>query len=303
MTKNFYIDKTFGANGPTIFGLRLKNQLEKDGFLFKEDSNNRICIIRGDKKEGANNILRLDGLYLDAGGKEGKSEVMNRPIFKSYRRFNKIVFQSDFSKKCYEEFTGIKKDNSIIYNGAPDDFFKEVDPAVRPEGFDKVVIASSKWRRHKRIQECINAFKDKRLKDVALVILGGYKNLNIPNVFSLPRITHSNLPKYYQMADAMIHLAWLDWCPNTVVEGLASKLPVLCSHNGGTKELVNNDGVIIQLEEDYKVGEQVHLYRPPKVDTNIIVEGVLKILNMPKIQEREDLKISNTSLQYSNLFI
>ena len=104
------------------------------------------------------------------------------------------------------------------------------------------------------------------------------------------------------MADAMIHLAWLDWCPNTVVEGLASRLPVLCSHNGGTKELVKNDGVVIQLEEDYKIGEEVYLYQPPKVDTNIIVEGVLKTLNIPKIQERKDLKISKTSLQYSKLF-
>jgi glycosyltransferase involved in cell wall biosynthesis len=301
--KDFYIDKTSGENGPTIFGLRLKEQLEKDGLLFNENSNNRVCIISGKIKKGANNILRLDGLYLDAGGKEGKSEILNKRIFKSYRRFDKIVFQSEFSRECYEAFTGIKKENYIINNGAPISFFKESISATRPEGFDKVVIASSKWRRHKRIKECINAFKDKRLKNVALVILGGYKNVDMPNVFCLPRIPHSDLPKYYQMADAMIHLAWLDWCPNTVVEGLASRLPVLCSHNGGTKELVKNDGVVIQLEEDYKIGEEVYLYQPPKVDTNIIVEGILKTLNIPKIQERKDLKISNTSLQYSNLFI
>lgn len=300
--KSFYIDKCDGLNGPSIFGLRLKNQLEEEGFIFKDDSKNRISIISGKKIKGSNNILRLDGLYLDAGGREGKSENLNKRIFKSYKAFDKIVFQSDFSKKCYESFTGVKKENYIIPNGVPEVFFNKIDPATRPEGFDKIVIASSRWRRHKRIEECIKAFKDKRLKNVALVILGGYKSVDMPNVFCLPRIPHVDLPKYYQMADAMIHLAWLDWCPNTVVEGLASRLPVLCSHNGGTKELVKDDGIVVKLEEDYKIGEEVFLYRPPKVDINTIVEGILKLIEMPKIKERGDLKISNTCLSYSSLF-
>ena len=105
------------------------------------------------------------------------------------------------------------------------------------------------------------------------------------------------------MADAMAHLSWLDWCPNTVVEGLASRLPVLCTHNGGTRELVKNDGLVIQLEENYKMGQMVDLYRPPKIDNNIIVEGILKIIEMPKIDTRKDLNIKNTALQYKKLFI
>ena len=100
----------------------------------------------------------------------------------------------------------------------------------------------------------------------------------------------------------MIHLCWLDCCPNTVVEGLASGLPVVCSHNGGTKELVRDDGIVIQLEEDYEYGSMVNLYHPPKVDTNIIVEAVLKSLEMPKVKNRGDLKMSNVSKKYKALF-
>jgi glycosyltransferase involved in cell wall biosynthesis len=134
------------------------------------------------------------------------------------------------------------------------------------------------------------------------VVLGGYKAIDMPNVFCLPMIRSDELPKYYKMADAMIHLCWLDCCPNSVIEGLASGLPVLCSHNGGTKELVKDDGIIIQIEDDYRYGDMVPLYSPPEVDIDIIVDGVLRLLEMPKIKPREDLKISNTSLLYSKLF-
>jgi glycosyltransferase involved in cell wall biosynthesis len=301
--KDFYIDK-FNPNtkGPFIFASRLKDELEEQGLSFSADSKNRLSIISGAYQEGANNMLRLDGLYLDSLNTKGKSRLLNKRIYKCYKKFDHIVFQSEFCKNCYESFTGKEKPNSVIYNGAPEYFFKECDTIDKPEGFEKVVIASSKWRRHKRVEEAIMAFKSPKLKDVALVILGGYKNVSASNIFSLPKIKPKKLPSYLQMADAMIHLSWLDWCPNSVVEGLASRLPVLCTHNGGTKELVKDDGVVIELEETYEIGKNVPLYKPPKVDVDIIVDGVLKLIEMPKIAPRDDLKISNTALSYSKLF-
>jgi len=301
--KDFFIDKHNKSKGPFIFASRLKTALENQGLKFDGASKNRICIISGKYRKGFNNILRLDGLYLDSKHRLGNSQKKNTPMFRSYEAFDHIVFQSEFGKKIYEAFTKKEKLNSIIYNGVSDSFFEEVEPAKKPEGFDKVIIASGTWRRHKRIQECISAFADKRLKNVALVILGGFKNVKLDNVFSLPKIHPEELAKYYQMADGMIHLCWLDCCPNVVVEGLASRLPVLCSHNGGTHELVKDDGIVIKIEEDYKYGEMVDLYHPPRVDTNIIVEGVLKLLEMPKIKPREDLKISNVAKNYQKLFI
>ena len=101
----------------------------------------------------------------------------------------------------------------------------------------------------------------------------------------------------------MIHMCWLDSCPNSVAEGLACGLPVLCSHNGGTKELVKDDGVIIQIEEDYEYGPRVPLYDPPKVDTNIIVEGVLQVLEKGRIESREDLRIANVAEKYADIFV
>ena len=302
---NFYINNYSNNDGPSIFGNRLKQELENQNFLFDELSNNRISITHGTYVDESFNILRLDGLYLDSGNTLGDSNSLNKPIFDSYKMFDHIVFQSVFAQKNYEAFTGIEKSNSIIYNGVEYIFFENEDRIDKPEGFDKVVIASSKWRRHKRIEECIEAFKSKKLKDVALVILGGYQNVDMPNVFSLPMVSPESLPMFYKMADIMIHLCWLDCCPNSVVEALASGLKVVCSSNGGTHEIVKGDGIVLQLEDDYKYGEMVDLYNPPEVDINSIVDGILKCLELPKYEDelkREDLRIKNVATRYSNLF-
>ena len=76
---------------------------------------------------------------------------------------------------------------------------------------------------------------------------------------------------------------------------------MLCSHNGGTKELVKDDGIIIELEEDYKIGTRLDLYSPPKVDIEIIVKGIQDIIEMPLVTNRDDLKISNVALKYKQL--
>jgi len=301
---DFYINQTQSTNGPSIFGSRLKNQLESDGLISSEESVNRINIILGESQKNKNNILRLDGLYLDSGNKLGDTDYLNNEILISYNSSNKVVFQSYFSKKCYEEFMGKHKDSYVIRNGVPDIYFnnKSLPKAKKPKGFDKVVIASAEWRRHKRIEEAIECFKSPKLKNVALVILGGYKNVNLNNVFCLPKISPEILPRYYQMADAMIHLSWLDWCPNSVVEGLGCGLPVLCSSNGGTKELVQESGIIIEIEEPYKIGEKVDLYNPPNVDINYITKKILDLIDMPKVN-RSDLHIKNSAKLYKDLFV
>jgi hypothetical protein len=55
------------------------------------------------------------------------------------------------------------------------------------------------------------------------------------------------------------------------------------------------------LEEDYEIGVRVPLYNPPKVDTNIIVDGILEVLEKPTIFDRLDLDILSVAKKYEDL--
>ncbi|UCG68771.1 MAG: glycosyltransferase [Thermoplasmata archaeon] len=72
-----------------------------------------------------------------------------------------------------------------------------------------------------------------------------------PNIKCSGSVPTEDLPKYLRGGDAFIHLSWFENCPNTTVEALTSGLPGLCTRNGGTKEIVRSNGIIIQCEEDY----------------------------------------------------
>lgn len=305
LNKSFFINRADArGGGPEIFGSRLKESLISRGYSFSPDSDNNIAIIEGEYKEGKNNILRLDGLYLD--GKSVSSDKRNETILSCYREFDSIVFQSEFCKDVYEAAAGPHKNSTIINNGAPY-AFSPFGHSRHIENFEKVCIASASWRRHKRLEEMVEAFSSPKLKDIGLLVLGGASYMDSAkcpeNVILLPSVPPDHLPNIYRSADAMIHLAWLDWCPNTVVEGLCCGLPVLCSSNGGTKELVKNNGVVIQIEKDYIPGDPASLYSPPKVDSDIIIEGVLSVLELEKHSGRSDLSIYKASELYDSLLV
>ena len=295
MSSDHFIDLS-GSGGPSIFAKRLSFGLIESGCHFNPSSTNRISIIEGQRADGANNILRLDGLYFH------KNDPRNSNIFSCYDSFDHIVFQGEFCRDQYEAFTETKRQHTIIRNGAPKEFFKRCEQRASSR---KRIVASASWRRHKRLEETVEAFKDSRLENVDLFVLGGanYWNKSFPkNVHMLPQMNYSRLYEFLRDFDAMVHLSWLDWCPNSVVEGLASGLPVLCSHNGGTKELVKDNGVIIQLEEDYIPGTELDLYSPPKVNIDTIVDGILEVLEVESGFIREDLKIENVAQKYLKLF-
>mgnify|MGYP000285726849 FL=1 len=263
----FFINNCNPTGGPGIFGGRLKKQFEKNGHKFVdpyvsgEIPDKNISIIQGDRiAECRLNALRLDGLYFDS--ESLNNDQMNSGIFKSFDQADHIVYQSQFSKDMYHSFYGRKdpSQESIIHNGLDqEEFLSNVKPVKLSDPvfskYGKICVASASWRRHKRLEETIEAFKDPKLKNVLLIALGGMPYIkdksSIPdNVLLTPLLKPEQTAPIYCMADAMIHLAWLDWCPNTVVEGLSCGAPVLCSHNGGTKELVKDNGVVVQLEED-----------------------------------------------------
>ena len=315
---NFHVSDTVPRGGPGIFGSRLMQEFidqgdRFNGYLDAPDIDLNVSIIEGQRtaNENAMNVLRLDGCYFDSALGVEKCFDQNFPLMQSIKRHDHVVFQSEHSKRLCNILglhTDIDVPSSVIHNGVPEVFCpKEFEPLKDEKPY---LIASASWRRHKRLEETVAAFADPRLADYNLVVLGGteYKLESNPyftdipkNVLMLPSFSPHRLPSLYQTAIGMIHLCWLDSCPNSVVEALACGIPVLCSHNGGTKELVVDNGVVIQLEEDYEYGTMVDLYNPPVVDINTIVEGVLGVLEKPKGFARPDLSITTTAKNYKRL--
>ena len=51
------------------------------------------------------------------------------------------------------------------------------------------------------------------------------------------------------LSAAFIHLAWLDHCPNVVVDARAAACQIICSSAGGTKEIAGPSAIVIEEDE------------------------------------------------------
>ncbi len=295
----FYINQAGPGGGPSIFGERLRDALIETGWkwnrLFPSIS---FIFGSGFFRPFGLNILRLDGLYLDSNNTLGDSDTKNKPLHKAYINADGIIFQSEFSRKLFQSFMGKRNcPQTVIPNGSPVSFSNE-GPKIK-YGFNKTLLCSGNWRAHKRLDCIIEGFLEYGARDTGLVIIGNAPEdrINHSNIKFIDRVPTYDLPQYLRGGDAFIHLSWLDNCPNSVVEVLSGGLPVLCTHNGGTKELVKDNGSVIECEEDYDF-KKVNLYNPPKCDKKLVAAGIEKILAREKAIVCDYLRIENTASRY-----
>ena len=85
----------------------------------------------------------------------------------------------------------------------------------------------------------------------------------------------TKLPYWYRTGDIYIHLAWLEACGNTQVEAMGCGLPVLCTNEGGAREVVEkaHAGFISQADEKYDF-TLADVYNPPAPDYEIIAKDI-----------------------------
>jgi glycosyltransferase involved in cell wall biosynthesis len=296
--------RVYGQGGPLNFAYSLGTEFLRQGHELipprELSCDINLNIISGPILPGCKNVLRLDGLYFDS--EDTQTDEKNAPIFRSYQDHDHVIFQTEFSRLMYETHTKQVRPNTVIHNGASRLFKagRQLDDVIfKP----KMLIASSSWRRHKRLEEIVSAMTD--LPDIGLIVMGGqdYWSGPVPdNVRMMPKVDQARLPAYYNSADAMVHIAWLDWCPNVVLEALCCGLPVLCNRNGGTHEVVDH-GLFVHSEAEYDPasGDQVTLYNPPKA--NMLPSAIEEVLRKPKRTEIPDhLYIDSVCKKYLDVF-
>ena len=253
------------TSGPNHFATKLTKYLDAT-FDPRQRPDLRLCFI---ETYNDNNdiplVQRLDGIYFN---KDHNYKFQNANIRKTYARASGVVYQTNFNKKLITKYFGPHTKSVVINNGADIKYINNIEP-LEDKMFDKyetVWSCASSWRPHKRLQENIKYFLEhSSSKD--LLIVAGRVEAGIINDERVKYVGHLNIEQLislYKRSDNFIHLAWLDHCPNVVVDARASGCRIICSSSGGTKEVAGSDAIVI--EEDEWDFQPVELYKPPKLN-------------------------------------
>ena len=280
--------------GPKIFLSRLKENFEKRRLIKTTHYFNPFCdlglfVSVAHSLYNKPYILRLDGFYFDSGETLGSNSRLNAPIVKSINSAQGIIYQSQFTRKFIEEHL-IKTDlpSRIIPNGVDTDLFSPLGDDCRKQlniaASHKVLVTSSSWRAHKRLNDILLVFNElrKTYDNTLHLLIIGKPDQSVPNdpyIHTSGRVDPQDLPMWYRTGDLFLFLSWLDNCPNVVLEAMGCGLPVVCSNQGGTREIVERvSGGIIAMADDEFGYHDTDLYNPPRPDHQVIITSVLDVL-------------------------
>ena len=110
-------------------------------------------------------------------------------------------------------------------------------------------------------------------KNDCLVVAGSNPDYQIKNdrIFYVGNLSQDVLFSLYKRSKYFIHLAFLDHCPNVVVDARAAGCKIICASSGGTKEIAGSDALIVKdIDWDFK---PLKLYEPPDLDLSSFIDN------------------------------
>lgn len=286
---------SLSGGGPSIFLKRLRKsiamqKLARPTFFIDpfSDINIYANVTRNPWRKPY--VMRVDGIYFDKARSEAERNTLNKPIFWGFDNARGVVFQSSFDAKLIASVHGAPKvPHEIIPNGVDLEEFSPRGQDMRgllgATQDELIFLASAKWRAHKRLDSIINvflAFKKTHDQPCRLLILGHIDHplsVDDPSIQIVGHVSPDKLAPWYRTADVFLFFSWLDHCPNTVVEALACGLPVVCTNQGGTRELIKltGGGEVAEADAPFPF-EPVALYSPPEPDLVTLLEAVERVV-------------------------
>ena len=280
-------------SGPNHFASKLAKELASSGVSF-EDSKKpdaRLCFIEtyNTFTDGVPLFQRLDGIYFNTAQNYNQQ---NANIKRTYDMSDGVVFQSNFNKELITKYFGEHQNHTVIHNGADIEYISRQGPLENKllDKFENTWCCASSWRPHKRLQENVRYFLEHSGEKDCLIIAGKSEEPVPRNdrVLYAGELTIPQLTSLYKRSKYFIHLAWLDHCPNVVVDARAAGCKIVCSSAGGTREIAGADAIIV--EEDEWNFEPVKLYEPPKLDFSRKTSNNWEV----------DINITTTAKKYKN---
>lgn len=200
----------------------------------------------------------------------GDWEAQNRRMALAYHAADWVFYQSEFCRESANKFLGARNGpGEVLYNAVDTRrYAPTVDgPKKGVDGFVFLITGKIGDHLYYRLESTIAGLKTARDSglDARLTIAGWVGDrarkqaehlaaeMGIADAVRFTgSYTQEQAPDIYRGADAYVMTKHNDPCPNTVLEAMASGLPVLYSESGGVPELVGDAaGIALPCPSDW----------------------------------------------------
>ncbi|HEB79829.1 MAG TPA: glycosyltransferase [Rhodospirillales bacterium] len=236
------------------------------------------------KARGVPIVGNQDGAFYPAWC-AGDWEAENRRMAEQYHLADYVFHQSEFCRRSAEKFLGARSGardgaSEVLHNAVDTSRFKPLNGA-RTEGGPFIFLLAGKVQAHQayRIETSARGVAGARKQglDARLVVAGAIDPLAMAAAAGMAEFvsfhgpySQQQAPALFASADAYIMTNHNDACPSSVIEAMASGLPVVYAKSGGVPELVGEEGGVA-----LETGESWEEQLTPSAEA--VAEGMLKV--------------------------
>jgi glycosyltransferase involved in cell wall biosynthesis len=188
-------------------------------------------------------LHRIDGSAADY-GRDGGADVRQALVD---LLADATVFQSAYGREVTRRRRIIACDGPVVHNAVDVDRFHPEGARLPLPGTVRLGHVAYSTNARKGAAAVFDLAR--RRADITFVMVGRYEAPPaLPNVVMLGLADWERLPVILRSCTALLTLSENEACPNVVLEGLASGLPVLYKASGGTPELVGECGAAVDAD-------------------------------------------------------
>jgi glycosyltransferase involved in cell wall biosynthesis len=203
------------------------------------------------KRRGAAVVVNQNGVGYP-GWAGDRTEAVNRPQRRAIRGADHVLYQSAFAKDSADIFLGEPRGEWEILHNAVD--VARFTPGEPPSGAPTLLLGGDQTQAY-RLDVGLRTLAAVRRSqpDASLIVSGRLVSDPEPLIRELGlagavefvgRYAQRDAPDVYRRAHVLLHPKVNDPCPSTVLEAMATGVPVVYAASGGTIELVGNDAGI-----------------------------------------------------------
>lgn len=228
------------------------------------------------------------------------------PLAKKIWRRSAAVVANSAGLRNLALKTNPEQEISQIYNGIDTNEFKPNNQSSHSMSPFRIICVSRITAR-KGIKYLIEAVAKLKAANLSLEIIGEgdekealeklVKEMKLENMVQfVGLVEHSQLPELYCRADVFVLPSLNEGMSNTLLEALASGLPIIATNTGGTKELIreNANGFIIKTKDSNDIAE--------KLEKLIVNPELVRSMGIESRRIAEQMSWKKVAEQYLELY-
>ena len=194
---------------------------------------------------------------------------------RSMKRADGVIFLTDYASRIIQGATGKLRNFSVIPHGVGADFKQTTSSGTWPEEPGRLIrclyVSNVEMYKHQWIVVRAIGELRRRGHNVSLSLAGGGSGLpkrlldeeiarTDPQgdfIESIGFVRHEEIPVLLSKVDLFIFASSCENMPNTLLEAMASGLPIVCSDRGPMPEILKDGGVYFDPEISESIAESI----------------------------------------------